>query len=203
VDRRRIALVGHSEGGSIALLAAAKEKRLAGVALLATIGTTGAELNLYQVTHALDRTSRPEAERQSTLDLQRQIQQAVITGKGWEGISISDAVRKQADTPYFQSFLSFDPSRIMKNVDQPLLIVQGALDTQVPPENADRLEALAKARKDAGAVDVVKLAGVNHLLVRATTGEVDEYAKLGNAQVSPDVTGALVTWLRKTMAGGK
>ena len=41
VDPKRIAIVGHSEGGLVAMLAAAKEKRIAGVALLATPGIPG------------------------------------------------------------------------------------------------------------------------------------------------------------------
>jgi uncharacterized protein len=199
IDRRRIGLVGHSEGGALALIAASREKRIGAVALLASSGTTGADLNLYQVSHALERSDRPEAERQSTLELQRRIQQAVISGKGWESISVPDAVRRQADTPYFQSFLSYDPARILKDVEQPLLIVQGALDRQVPPGSADALEALAKARKKAAPVEVVKVAGINHLLVPATTGEVDEYARLGNATVSHEVLTALSSWLKKTL----
>ena len=203
VDKRRIAVVGHSEGGSVAMLAASKEKRLAAVVLIATVGTTGADLNMYQVTHALERSNRPQEERQSTLELQHQIQQAVITGKGWESIAVPDTVRRQADTPWFQSYLAFDPAKVMKNFDQPILIVQGLLDTQVPPDNADRLEALAKQRKGAGPVEVVKVAGVNHLLVPATTGEVDEYAKLGNVSVSPDVINAITRWLIQTTSGVK
>jgi pimeloyl-ACP methyl ester carboxylesterase len=200
VDRRRIALVGHSEGGSLALLAASKTDRVAAVALLGTIGGTGAELNLYQVTHAAERSNRPEAERAATIDLQRRIQAAVLTGKGWDDLELPDAVRRQAETPYFQSLLAFDTSKVMKDVSQPLLIVQGALDKQVPPDSADRLEALAKARKKSPPVEVVKVPGVNHLLVPAQTGEVDEYGTLGSAQVSPEVANALTSWLKKTLA---
>ncbi len=203
VDRRRIVLVGHSEGGSLAMLVAAKEKRLAGIALLATVGTTGAALNMYQVTHALDRANRPAAERQTTLDLQRRIQDAVLTGKGWETIQVPPAVRQQAETPWFQSFLAYDPAKIMKDVEQPILIVQGALDTQVPPDHADKLEALAAARKKNAGVEVVKVAGVNHLLVPAKTGEVDEYSRLGNVSVSPEVTNALTAWLKRTTTAAK
>ncbi|MEQ1728416.1 MAG: alpha/beta fold hydrolase [Vicinamibacterales bacterium] len=197
IDRRRIAIVGHSDGGSLAMLVAAKEKRVAGIALLATIGTTGADLNLYQVAHAFDRANRPAAERQTTLDLQRRIQDAVLTGKGWETIQVPPAVRRQAETPWFQSFLAFDPAKIMKDVAQPILVVQGSLDTQVPADHADKLEALARARKKNGGVEVVNVVGVNHLLVPAKTGEVDEYGRLGNLSVSPEVTGALTTWLKR------
>jgi len=84
-------------------------------------------------------------------------------------------------------------------VKQPLLIVQGELDTQVEPSNADRLEQLAKSRKTDSTSDLVKLPGINHLLVPAKTGEVDEYASLKDAHVSPAVTGAIATWLNKTL----
>jgi pimeloyl-ACP methyl ester carboxylesterase len=203
VDRKRIALVGHSEGGWIALMAAARQDRVSAVALVATVGVTGRELNLYQVTHGLERSSRTESERLATIELQKRIQDAVVTGQGWERIQIPEAIRRQADTPYFQSFLTLDPAKLMQDVRQPVLIVQGERDTQVPPANADRLETLAKGRKKAAPVEVVKVPGINHLLVPATTGEVDEYGRLSDRKVSPVVTTALVDWLRKTLAAQK
>jgi hypothetical protein len=198
-DTKRIAVVGHSEGGSVAMLAAAKEKRVGALVLVATIGVTGAELNLEQVTHALNRSKQTDAEKQTTIALQKKIQAAVLTGTGWE--DIPPALRKQADIPWFQSFLAFDPAKVMSDVRQPILVVQGLLDTQVAASNADRLEALARARKKPAPVEVVKLPGINHLLVPATTGEFDEYATLGGKQVSPAVAAAVVSWLQKTFGG--
>jgi hypothetical protein len=46
---------------------------------------------------------------------------------------------------------------------------------------------------------VVKLPGVNHLLVPATTGDVEEYGRLTERHVSPVVTQAIVTWLKKIL----
>ena len=57
VDPKRIAVIGHSEGGSVAMIAAAKDKRIAAVALLATPGVTGAEVVLAQQKHLLDRSN--------------------------------------------------------------------------------------------------------------------------------------------------
>src|SRR5262249_46037099 len=96
-------------------------------------------------------------------------------------------------------FLAFNPAKLMSSVKQSLLIVQGLLDTQVRPSNADRLETLARSRKNAGSVDVIRVPGVNHLLVPATTGEVDEYALLKDKQVSAAVTTPIVEWLKKTL----
>ena len=198
VDRKRFAVVGHSEGGSVAMLTASREKRVAALVLVAAIGVTGADHNLYQVTHALERSNKPESERQSTIDLQKRIQKAVLTGSGWDGVA--PAVRRQAETPLFHSLLAFDPAKVMPDVDQPLLILQGELDTQVPPSNADRLEALAKARGKSRTVDVVRMPGINHLLVPATTGEVDEYARLTDRRVSPTAAESITGWLKKTFA---
>jgi uncharacterized protein len=195
VDRRRIAILGHSEGGAVAMIAASRDDRIAAAVLVASPGMTGAELNLAQVTHGLARSNRTDAEKQAALDLQKRIQKAVLTGEGWEGLSAD--IRRQADNPWFQSFLAFDPARVMRDVDQPLLIIQGTLDKQVEPANADRLEALARSRRR-GSVDVVRVPGVNHLLVPATTGEADEYGTLKDRRVSAAVSEAVAGWLRKT-----
>jgi len=195
VDKKRIALVGHSEGGSVAMLAASKDNRVAALGLIATTGETGAELNMYQVAHQLEHANRPDAEKQRTLALQKQIQNAVLTGKGWEGVA--PAIKQQADTAWFQSFLAFDPAKVMSSIDQPVLIVQGSLDTTVPPDNADKLEALANARKRAKPADVVRVPGINHLLVPAKTGEQDEYVSLPDKHISPAVSQAIVSWLQK------
>jgi pimeloyl-ACP methyl ester carboxylesterase len=196
VNRRFVAVIGHSEGGSVAMITAGKDRRLTALGLVATIGVTGAELNMTQVTHAMDRSKRPAAERQSTIELQKKIQTAVLTGKGWEDVPAP--LRKQADVPWFKSFLSFDPAQVMSRIRQPILIVHGLLDTQVDPANADRLEQMARARKNGGPVSVVKVEGVNHLLVPAVTGEVDEYASLKDKTVSPNVISAIANWLKNT-----
>ncbi len=198
IDPKRIAVVGHGEGGSIAMLSAASDKRIAALVLVATMGVIGAELNMDQVKHQLDRSGKSDADRQATIDLQAKIQQAVLTGKGWE--SLPQGLRSQADTAWFQSLLAFDPAKVMPDVRQPILIVQGLLDVQVPPANADRLEALARARKNAGAVETAKIPGVNHLLAAAATGEVDEYASLRDKRVSPAVMTAVTSWLQKTFS---
>jgi pimeloyl-ACP methyl ester carboxylesterase len=194
-DSRRIAVVGHSEGGAVAMLAASREKKIASVVLVAAPGSTGAALVLEQQRHLLDVTKVPEEERKTKIQLQEKIQQAVMTDTGWEGIP--PELRAQAESTWFRSLLLFDPAKVMPKVKQPILIVQGDLDKQVFPHHADTLGELARARKKAGAVELVHLSGVNHLLVPAVTGEVSEYSTLAEKTISPAVPKAIAEWLKK------
>jgi uncharacterized protein len=197
VDDKRIAVVGYSEGGLVSLLSAAKEKRIAAVALMATPGVSGADLILAQQQHALGKSNLSDAEKQARIDMQRKINEAAVTGKGLD--ALTPAVRRQIDNAEFQSVLAADPAKLVPNVRQPILVVQGERDVEVAPANADRLEALAKARKQPAVVEVVKIPGVNHLMVPAQTGEADEYPTLTDRQISPVASAAIVEWLKKTL----
>lgn len=201
VDRDRIAVVGHSEGAWVALQAAARDKRIRAVVLAAGPASTGADLVLEQQQSALTLLKTPDAERQAKTVLQQRIH-AAVTGTGtWEGIP--DDLRRQADTAWFQSFLTFDPARVMKDVRQPLLIVHGELDRQVPVAHAERLAVMARARKRNTGVDLAVVPGVNHLLATAKTGQMDEYASIEPKDVAPAVTGAMSTWLARTLGPGR
>jgi len=196
VDNKRIALVGHSEGAWVGMLAAGREDKVAALVTLAGPATTGGELILEQQQTALNTMELSAEERESRVALQKQIQGAVITGKGWE--TIPAAMRKQADTPWFQSVLQFDPAQTIKRVKQPLLLVHGALDQQVPVSHAERLADLARKESKSKAVELVIVKGVNHLLTPAETGAVTEYATLTDRNVSMDVSTAVTGWLTKT-----
>lgn len=195
VDPRRISVAGHSEGGAVALLAAAREKKISALVLIAAPGTRGSELILEQQRHMLDVMKAPDAERQAKIEMQQKIQAAVTTEKGWE--TLPQELRTQADTPWFRSLLLFDPAKVMSKVKQPILIIQGDLDRQVFPRHADTLASLARARKKAGPVELLHLPGINHLLVPATTGEVTEYATLKEKTITPAVAKAIAEWLKK------
>ncbi|WP_239490559.1 S9 family peptidase [Luteitalea sp. TBR-22] len=197
VDDRRIAVVGHSEGGAVALLAASRADDIKAIVTIAAPGVKGNELVLEQQRTALEGLKLADDEKQRRVDLQKQVMNAVITGQGWDGVP--EAVRKQADTPWFRSFLLWDPAPVMRKVDEPLLILHGALDRQVPLQNAEVLNGLALHRKK-GTTTMVMVPGINHLLVPAKTGEVAEYGSLQGAKVSPEVARQIVEWLKQVPA---
>jgi len=201
VDPKRIGLVGYSEGAWVGLLAASRERRIAAVVSIAGPATTGAELVLEQQRLALEQLKLPAEERDKRIALQQQIHSAVLTGKGWE--TVPPQMRKEADTPWFQSLLAFDPAKALDDVRQPMLFVHGALDRQVPVEHVERLSDLARKESKSKSVDVVVVRGVNHLLVPAITGEISEYGTLPDRNVSKDISTAVSEWLKKTFASIK
>ena len=198
VDRDRVVVVGHSEGGWVGLLAARRERKIKALVLVASPGIRGEELVLEQQQTALGQIGATASEQEEKVALQTRINRAVLGDGAWDGIP--DALRTQADTPWFRSFLDFDPEDVIRRVRQPLLVIHGDLDRQVLPYHADRIETLASQRDRRGAtVEVAKLDGINHLLVPATTGSVTEYASLPDREITPRVAETLLTWIARTL----
>jgi len=204
VDPDRVALFGHSEGAWVSMLAAArKSDDVASLVLVAAPATTGAELVLEQQKYLLEKMQLSDAEKLARVNVQKRIQAAVL-GKGdWKDVPAD--LRQQADTNWFRAFLAFSPLPVVAKLDQPLLIIQGDLDKQVLPYHADKLFEAARARKKKPADDssLVKIPGINHLLVPSETGDVSEYPALTGKSVSPDVARAAVQFLDARMPARK
>ena len=193
VDDRRISVVGHSEGAAVAMLAAAREKRIASITLIGGMGTTGRELILEQQQHLLDAAKTGGPERTEKVELQKKILEAAVTEKGWD--ALPPEVRAAADTPWYRSLLTFDPAKVMERIKVPVFIIQGGLDKQVLPHHAVKLEQLARARDDDRRVEVKVFPGLNHLMVPAKTGGVAEYGSLETREISADVAKTIAGWL--------
>jgi uncharacterized protein len=200
VDGERIAVFGHNEGGWVGLIAASRTEDIRAVVLAASASGSGGDLVLEQQRHLLDLTTLTSDEKQVKVDLQKRIQAAVLGQGPWD--DVPPELRKQADTPWFQSMLRFNPSQVMPKVKQPLLMLQGELDRQVPAHHADALADLARARwrkARPDSVEVRRFPDLNHLFVKAKSGEVSEYGELAGGQVDPQVAAATVEWLKTEM----
>ena len=194
VDKRRITLVGHSQGSVVAMIAAAREEDVAGLVLIAAPSVKGSDLILEQQRSLLGAMNVTDAERKSKIDLQQRIHAAVLTGKGWE--SLPEDVRRQADTPFFKSLLEFDPAVWMRRVRQHVLIVQGASDDVIPPQHAETLAQLARQRNRNRRVETALLPGVNHLLVRAGPADSRGTGEVKQTTIVPDAAARIVQFLR-------
>jgi pimeloyl-ACP methyl ester carboxylesterase len=197
IDRDRIAVLGHNEGAWTALLVATRERRIAGVVTIASPAVTGADRVLEQQRDALARLDTSPTDFVAKIELQTRINEAAMTGRGWEDIPAE--IRRQADTRWFESFLEFDPEEVVRDVRRPVLLVHGELDTEVPVTHVERLAEFARDGRPTS-VAVVRIPGVNHLLLPAVTGEADEYASLADRDVSVAARTAITEWLAVTFS---
>jgi len=184
VDARRIVLAGYTDGGAVALIAAAHEKKIAGVVTLNASGSLGTDLVLAQQRRLLDEMNLPPNDRQARIELQKKIQAAVISGKGWEGIP--ESLRRQSDTPWFRSILTYNPALVLPHVRQPLLVIEGDQDANVPPSEADLLGQIANTRKKTPPATVVHIPDVNQTFADPKT-----------RAISGKLVSAMVDWIRK------
>ena len=184
VDKNRIVVAGYGDGAAVALIAASRHKDIDAVITIGGAGSRGADLILEQQQQVLNALKLAPEERQSRIELQKKIQSAVMSGTGWEGVPA--AMRRQADTPWFRSVLTFDPAQTMTKVKQPILILHGELDPNIPASEADRLATHAGARKKIAPPEVLKVPGVTNTL-----------AAPGGKTISPAVVTAIAEWLKK------
>ena len=178
IDGARLALVGHSEGGLIAPIVALKEPNLKGLVLLAGPGKGGREILGFQLANiANGDTSLTEEKRVARI---RSIPATIDSMK--------------ASSPWMNYFLTYDPLVTARQVKVPVLILNGATDQQVTP---DQVPVLAKAFRDAGNRSVTSRVykDLNHLFVRDPVGFPGNYMKLVNPRVEPEVVGTLTEWL--------
>lgn len=193
IDPRRIALLGHSEGGIIAPQIAATDPQLAAIVLLAGPALTGADISRAQLRESLaQQTGISEADKQKAIAEQEAIIQAVLAGGDLS------AYPPEVRLPWVKEFWSYDPLPTMKNVKQPVLILQGALDQQVTAEQAAMLEKTARAggNKD---VTTQVFPMLNHLFLPSKTGSPSEYNTLTDAAVPAQVLQTIGDWLQKRL----
>jgi dipeptidyl aminopeptidase/acylaminoacyl peptidase len=189
IDPKRIALVGHSEGGIIAPMIAAEDPQIAAIVLMAGSGKSGAQISTDQLNDALERATNMTAEEKEKQRAQQQeIIHAVLKGDDLSKYPL------QVRLPWVKEFWSYDPLPTIRKVRQPVLIMQGALDRQITAEQAAMLE---KAAREGGNRDVTTrvFPNLNHLFLPAKTGAFSEYSTLETTIIGDDVLKTLGDWL--------
>ncbi|KFI33962.1 hydrolase [Haematobacter missouriensis] len=154
-------LIGHSEGGLVALSAVAGDERaFCGVILLATPGRSLAVVLEDQLTRSLEDDSTRSAADAALDSLQR--------GQRVPEDQIPESLRPMLG-PQIQGYLidlfSHDPGEMTRRYGGPLMIVSGGEDLQLDPTDA---ATLTQARNDAV---TLLLPGMNHVLKEVPPGD--------------------------------
>ena len=189
IDPKRIALVGHSEGGMIAPMVAASDPQIAAIVSMAGDGKRGDLISMDQIKDALDHTPGVTPEiRAQQIAFEQEAINAVQSGAD---LSKYPA---QVRLPWLKEFWTYDPQATIRKVRQPILLMQGSLDQQITPEQVGMLE---QAAREGGNKDVTKqiFANLNHLFLPAKTGTVDEYSNLPTSAIGDDVLKIMGDWL--------
>jgi len=184
IDPARIALIGHSEGGLIAPIVAATDKRLKGIVLMAGPADNGRKIIRYQQRYAVEHdTTLTAAKRDSLL----RVGQAQLD-------SLADR------NPWTKFFLTYDPTATARKVTAPVLILQGANDRQVTADQAPRLAAAFRAGGNRD-VTVHVFPNRNHLFLTDPDGNPQGYTRLTVNKIDGEVLGVLADWLVKRLGG--
>ena len=192
VDTARLGIGGHSEGGAIAPMVAARNKEVKFVVMLAGQGCTGLDVMLQQ-NEAILRTkglseklisirmacmrelfSMPTGSSQKefkavidrhTAGLSKEQTDSIGLGRG-----AAAAAKQQMDGRWMQTFLALDPAEYLTKVKCPILALNGSKDQQVLPQpNIERIKELNPQ------ADCILELGLNHLFQHCNTGSPDEY----------------------------
>ena len=197
----KVGVIGHSEGGTIALMLAA-EGQADFIVSLAGVAVSGAETLLWQNRMALSAAGVPAATVDSYCKLLGEAFDALASGKPLPSADKTDlpaalkqnyaAAVLQLQTPYMKYFLAMDARPLLGSIRCPVLALNGTKDTQVSCDL--NLEALRKGLT-AGA-QIVPVEGVNHLFQHCTTGASTEYRTLEET-FAPEVLDQMIQWLSK------
>lgn len=221
IDKNKMGLIGHSEGGVIAPLVASKSKDVAFIVLLAGTGIQGDKLLLLQqkligkvsgisdedlikneiaYRKAFEIVNKSKTLKQLNIDLTnffiQSLKENPNTQKPKE-IPVEDFVKLQVQqiaSPWMQYFIKYNPAFALEKVTCPVLAINGAKDLQVPPkENLEAIEkALIKGKNNK--ITIKELANLNHLFQECKTGSPEEYGAIEQT-FAPIALTEIVQWI--------
>jgi len=172
INKKKIGLIGHSEGGIIAPMVASKTKDVGFIVLLAGTGIRGDKLLLLQQELIGRVSGASESDLQKSKEINSKVFEMVLNSTDDEklktdltnfikqktlenpdvekpqGVSNDEFVKAQVDqvtSPWMQFFIRYNPAPTLEKVKCPVLALNGEKDLQVPPkENLEAINASLK-----------------------------------------------------------
>lgn len=204
----RIGLLGHSEGGRIAMMLAA-EGRPDFIVSLAGPGVDGKRILLEQSRAGLEGMGMPEIAvtdycrvMELLMDMKIKGETAVdadklISDAGAANFPPSlkqniQALDSVLDDSWMRSFLNDDPAGDLQRIVCPVMAIFGEKDIQVPA--GMNMEALKAYLPESSANLLKTYPELNHLFQHCRTGLPQEYNSIEET-ISPEVLADIVNWI--------
>jgi uncharacterized protein len=221
INAKKIGLIGHSEGGLIAPLVAARSSDVAFIVMMAGTGLPGAEISYLQGRLIGKAMGVDDKELVKQEEIQRRLFDIIKTETDHAKVrarvlevtkkmvselpederkragnidSLVDSQIKTLESPWTRFFLTFDPRPTLAKVRCPVLALNGDKDLQVPPK--ENLAEIRKALEQAGNTQVTtkELPGLNHLFQTCKSGTVAEYALIEET-IAPAALKVIGDWV--------
>jgi pimeloyl-ACP methyl ester carboxylesterase len=228
IQRNRIGILGHSEGGLVAPMVAAKREEVAFVVLMAATGIPGERITYSQSAAMIRARGGDEhAVRLGEVVLEAMLavvkeaepgtNVAAAIERAVAGVvaGMSEADRKRTEeerevfrvllptyaSAWFRFFVTYDPRPALRRLRCPVLALNGAKDVQVLPDL--NLPSIAAALASGGNSDheVVELEGLNHMLQPCETGSMREYASIPET-IDPAALERIGSWIEQRCRSG-
>lgn len=142
VNKKRVFLIGHSEGGLTVAILARDNPEVAGIISMAGMGRNMYDITLQQVEEAM--ASQPKAQREGNLKAQREFQDAVKEGREPDfnilGKAAAPALKASWKTSvlpirkWWHDHFNLDVPAIHAAILCPVFVANGASDFQVSAE---------------------------------------------------------------------
>lgn len=218
IDTKKIGIIGHSSGGTIAFHVAARDQRVAFIVSLAGAAVQGDSLMLKQVELIFKSEGMPDANWQTTKPILQNryaiLQQTDKTTEELQNELYADVTKnippeqlKDVNTvqhlfnqinsmltPWYLHFMRYDPTQDLKRIQCPVLALNGEKDIQV--DATMNLKAIQQRIGENGNKNVTIKAypKLNHLFQTCERGKLEEYAQLEET-ISPEVLKDMVEWI--------
>ncbi len=204
IDKSKIGLIGHSEGGLIAPMVIAKlDTKVAFFISLAGTGVSGDQILISQSKLLGELTGEDKTAIDFNAKFQRkifdiiqentdqtQLTQTIETLIGEEMVNAPESVRKgytpeikkhlakTFSSPWMVYLIKTNPQDYLEKITCPVLAINGEKDFQVIPTL--NLPAIKNSLEKAGNTDytIKELPGLNHLFQNCKTGALSEYGEI-------------------------
>ena len=219
VDTTKIGLIGHSEGGLIAPIAANENSNIKFIISLAGTGVNGREIIMEQ-TYLLAKAEKAEEKDLIIFrDLLKSCLDAILANPEFAAKQLDSAYKAfmaqlpeeektrlqkmdefnkrgffQFTTPWFLQFLTLEPVPYFEKLKVPVLGIWGSKDLQVPP--TQNVPPIKKALEKAGVRHELEIFdSLNHLMQKSVTGGISEYAT-NETTIEPEVLARIVKFIK-------